>query len=333
MSAAGKDGQVNYKRTSDMLTIINRGGQIRWISSLRGMLVFLVFFSHLAVLPIHKDLLFIIGRIGVAGFFLISGYLAVTSLERRNVKQFLFNRFMRLYPVYWILLLMTFFLTEGHDSKELMWNMTLFEEFVGYEAMIGASWMLPIMVVFFVLLTALQRKMMKVDWLYYATCAGSLCVGALRYWTGRPFPTALCLLMCVGLVGYTFKLRGRDKALLRMIVMFEVTLITASALSYGEKVYWYFIAYNLGFAAFFLFERFNLGVKAFDKLGELGFTFFLGAGIPIKLVAVFVPSIRLWNCYVFSLTKFVLAIALSYVITQWCEKPLLAWGKRVEKRL
>ena len=124
--------------------------------------MFLVFFSHLTVLPIHKDLLFIIGRIGVAGFFLISGYLAVTSLERRNVKQFLFNRFMRLYPVYWILLLMTFFLTEGHDGKELMWNMTLFEEFVGYEAMIGSSCMLPIMVVFFLLLTALKKIKMQV---------------------------------------------------------------------------------------------------------------------------------------------------------------------------
>ena len=208
-----------------------------------------MFISHLTVLPLHKDLLFIIGRIGVAGFFLISGYLAVTSLERRNVKQFLFNRFMRLYPVYWLLLLMTFFLTEGHDAKELFWNMTLFEEFVGYEAMIGASWMLPIMIVFFVLLTVLNRKKSKINWLYYATCAGSLAIGTLRSWPGKPFPTALCLLMCVGLIGYMFKQRGWDKSIIRLIVMFEVTLIIASALSYGEKVYWYFIAYNLGFAA------------------------------------------------------------------------------------
>ena len=169
-----------------MSTIVNRGGQIQWISSLRGILVFLVFFSHLTVLPLHKDLLFIIGRIGVAGFFLISGCLAVTSLERRNVKQFLFNRFMRLYPVYWLLLLMIFFLTEGHDAKELFWNMTLFEEFVGYEAMIGASWMLPIMIVFFVLLTVMKRKKSKINWFYYATCAGSLAIGSLRYWTGKP---------------------------------------------------------------------------------------------------------------------------------------------------
>ena len=308
-------------------------GQIRWGSSLRGILVFLVFFSHLIVLPLHKDLLFIIGRIGVAGFFLISGYLAVTSLERRNVKQFLFNRFMRLYPVYWLLLLITFFLTEGHDAKELFWNMTLFEEFVGYEAMIGASWMLPIMIVFFVLLTVLKRKKSKIKWLYYTHCAGSLAIGTLRYLTGKPFPTALCLLKCVGLIGYMFKQRGWDKSLIRFIVMFEVTLTIASALSYGEKVYWYFIAYNLGFAALFLFERYNVGIKAFDKLGELGFTFFLGASIPICIIRCIEPDVMNRNCYVFCSIKFVLAVALSYVITRWCEKPLLAWGKRVEKSL
>ena len=316
-----------------MSTIVNWGGQIRWISSLRGVLVFLVFFSHLTALPLHKDLLFIIGRIGVAGFFLISGYLAVTSLERRNVKQFLFNRFMRLYPVYWLLLLMTFFLTEGHDAKELFWNMTLFEEFVGYEAMIGASWMLPIMIVFFVLLTFLKRKKPKINWLYYATCAGSLAIGALRYCTGKPFPTALCLLMCVGLIGYMFKQRGWDKSIIRLIVMFEVTLLIASALSYGEKVYWYFIAYNLGFAAFFLFERYNVGMKAFDKLGELGFTFFLGADIPMLLLGLCCSGIADGNCYIYCAMKFILAIAFSYVITRCCEKPLLAWGKGVEKSL
>ena len=139
--------------------------------------------------------------------------------------------------------------------------------------------------------------------------------------------------MCVGLIGYMFKQRGWDKSIIRLIVMFEVTLIIASALSYGEKVYWYFIAYNLGFAAFFLFERFNVGIKAFDKLGELGFTFFLGASIPIYIIRWIEPDVMNWNCYVFCSIKFVLAVALSYVITRWCEKPLLAWGKGVEKSL
>lgn len=76
---------------------------IKWLASLRGLMVFLVFFSHLTELPIDKDILFVFGRIGVAGFFLMSGFLAVRSVESRSLKQFAFNRFMRLYPIFWIL--------------------------------------------------------------------------------------------------------------------------------------------------------------------------------------------------------------------------------------
>lgn len=202
------------------------------------------------MLPIHKDLMFIIGRIGVAGFFLISGYLAVTSLEKRSVRQFLFNRFLRIYPIYWILLLMTFLLTGGHPIKELLWNITLFEEFVGYEAMIGSAWMLPIMIIFFTLLLLLKRYKSMTDKLFLVACSGSIVIGVLRFVTGKPFPTALCLLICVGLIGYMQKQVGNlmNGKLLYRIVLFEVTLVIASALSYGDRVYWYFIAYNLGFA-------------------------------------------------------------------------------------
>lgn len=77
----------------------------------------------------------------------------------------------------------------------------------------------------------------------------------------------------------------------------------------------------------------NIGIKAFDKLGELGFTFFLGADIPIYLIRLIEPDVINWNCYIFCSIKFVLAVALSYVITKWCEKPLLAWGKRLEESL
>lgn len=308
---------------------------IRWISSLRGLLVFLVFFSHLTVLPINKDLLFIIGRIGVAGFFLISGYLAVISLERRNVKQYLLNRFLRIYPIYWILLLMTFFLNDNHTIKELLWNFTLFEEFVGYEAMIGSAWMLPIMVIFFILLLLVKYHQDKTNLLFYILCLGSLLIGLLRYITAKPFPTALCLLMCVGFIGYMQKKCRNiaDKPLLKNIAVFEVTLAIASALSYAEKVYWYLIAYNLGFALYFVFQKFDLRCKPFEKLGEQGFTFFLGAVIPICFISKFYIDIYNWNCYIISITQFILAFIFSYVITRWCEKPLLAWGKNIEKQL
>ena len=74
-------------------------------------------------------------------------------------------------------------------------------------------------------------------------------------------------------------------------------------------------------------------MKAFDKLGELGFTFFLGADIPMLLLGLCCSGIADGNCYIYCALKFILAIAFSYVITRCCEKPLLAWGKGVEKSL
>nr|QIM10126.1 hypothetical protein Prevot485_2250 [uncultured Prevotella sp.] len=67
-----------------------------------------------------------------------------------------------------------------------------------------------------------------------------------------------------------------------------------------------------------------------EKLGELGFTFFLGAGIPMCFLSRFIPATLSWNGYAVAMTQFILAIIFSYVITRWCEKPLLAWGKRIE---
>lgn len=93
------------------MNMVLKRGQIQWISSLRGLLVLLVFISHLELSFISTDLLFVIGRIGVVGFFLISGYLALISVQKRTTKEFYFNRFLRIYPMFWILLLITYFLS------------------------------------------------------------------------------------------------------------------------------------------------------------------------------------------------------------------------------
>ena len=213
--------------------------------------------------------------------------------------------------------------------------MTLFEEFVGYEAMMGSSWMLPIMVLFFLMLLSLKKKRISPKILFYVVCVGSILIAILRYVTGKPFPTALCLLMCVGMIGFMQKKSGIlcNEHLVKIILVFEITLFVASMLSYGNKVYWYFIAYNLGFLAFFLFQKQELSLKLFDKLGELGFTFFLGACIPINAIALFYPSIMDWNCFLLAITQFILAYVFSYVITRWVEKPMLRLGKQLEKRL
>lgn len=131
--------------------------QILWISTLRGLAVLLVFISHLYLI-IGSNIGFIIGRIGVVFFFLIAGYLAKISRAKRTAKQYIINRLFRIYPTYWIILLLSCVLSillvkdNNLSVSSILFNMTLFNEFMGVDCIIGSSWMLPIMVCFYLII-------------------------------------------------------------------------------------------------------------------------------------------------------------------------------------
>jgi peptidoglycan/LPS O-acetylase OafA/YrhL len=84
------------------------------------------------------------GKFGVASFFLTSGFVIPFSLERSNsVKRFWINRFFRLYPLYWLslLLLVVLYFTGApnvfdphfvsHLLRNLLVNVTMLQQFVG----------------------------------------------------------------------------------------------------------------------------------------------------------------------------------------------------------
>lgn len=304
--------------------------KLLWLSSLRGLMVFFVFLSHQTYLGLPQNANFVIGRIGVVCFFLMTGYLAVTSLYKRSVRQYVFNRFLRIYPIFWLLVIATWILLDRFSLTTLIANMTLFHQFMGYEQLIGASWMLPIMVVFFGVLVISKKNVDKyLKWLYVLFSIGALLFGGMRYVTGKPFPTAFFLLQLVGIIGYYWK--QQDAVPLTHVVCFEIVLVVASFLSYGEKVIWYFVAYNIGGLFFGLFMKRNLSSKILDKFGSLGFTFFLGADIPSLILRKFDICLGSINPYWHFIIIFCLTLLLSYIITKWIETPLLAWGKKIEK--
>ena len=309
--------------------------RVSWLSSLRGLMVLLVFFSHLYELSINLDLMFVLGRIGVAGFFMMSGYLAVTSLERRSVKQYAFNRFLRLYPIYWLLLTMFVLISQkNYTFVEWLANMTLFQEFAGFESILGASWMLPIMVVFFAALMVCKKNTdQRIGLFFWILCAGALLMGVLRMATGKSFPTAFCLLQLVGLLGWTYRKNGMMSREMHVRMMvFELVIVAAAYMSYGDKAVFYFMAYNIGIAMFWLFSQFDLHCGALDRLGTIGFTFFLGAGIPMAILGRFMDVSSI-NVFVEVLIKFVLALAMSWIVSKYVETPMLKWGKTKENTI
>lgn len=218
--------------------------RIEWLASLRGLLVLLVFASHLPLfINISSDFAFVLGRMGVAGFFVISGYLAVSSIEKRNAKQYLFNRFLRIYPIFWLLLICVYLLSSnGFTITDLVKNMAL-----ASKSMIGSSWMLPIMVFMFVCLTCIHKLKVNIDAAYIALMVFSLLLGLCRWYTGVKLPTAFFLLSALGVLSYRWKMCECNLQAVRwQIVVYETVLLMATALSYQDKMPWYFLAYNLG---------------------------------------------------------------------------------------
>lgn len=316
---------------------ISKGQQISWVASLRGLLVFFVFFSHQTALPIDKDVLFVFGKVGVAGFFAMSGLLAKSALERRNLPQYAFNRFIRLYPVYWLLLLMVLLLAPDgvYGFKQILANITLFQQYIGFDNIIGASWMLSIMVVLYIVLAFCKRNPGKlVPIAFYALCFCAVLCGAGRYLIAKPLPTAIFLMSAVGCMGYVFKNEGERYGAIKIhLLVFEFTLAIASYLSYGMSFLLYLLAYNSAFALFYLFRRYEVNSRAMIFLGATGFTFFLAPDIPLKVIALFASDIKTIEPSLYVLLKFLTAIPFAWAVTKFIETPLLKWGKKIESRI
>lgn len=305
--------------------------QIEWLASLCGLLVLLVFASHLAlIINLSNDLAFVLGRIGVAGFFIISGYLAVTSIAKRNAKQYLFNRFLRIYPIFWLLLLCVYFLSfDEYSIIDLTKNMALVSK-----SMIGASWMLPIMVFMFICLTCIHKFKVNIDTAYYTLLVFSIIFGFGRWYTGIKLPTAFFLLSALGVLSYRWKLSECKWLSIKwQLIVYEVVLLSATALSYQDKMPWYFLAYNLGGGICLLFKYKNIKQTWLEFFGKIGFTFFLGASIPMMIVSLIGLDLKQLNDLEESILKFILIIPFSWLITHFLEQPMLKWGKKIEQNL
>lgn len=150
--------------------------RILFIDELRGFAAFTVMLAHLTIgfnglkgflyNPTTNenfypswflDLLYIDGALGVAIFFLISGFIIPFSLASKNPIEFLYARIIRIYPVYIVSALVSLSLTilfglYQNNLQILMSflsSITLFRDWIGGSAIDGVVWTLEIEVKFY----------------------------------------------------------------------------------------------------------------------------------------------------------------------------------------
>ena len=165
-----------------------------------------------------------------------------------------------MYPVYWALLIIGYpiLALTGVSFVGFLLNFTLFEEFLGVDTVLGASWMMPIQVCFFVIAAVLGVKCFSKKGstsMIILMCMVAIISGVLWNITGKPFPTAFPLLIMVAFLSVSYYQYSRGivelKTIILQLLIFEVGLVIGVHLSYDNWLS-YLIAYNIGGVMFIL---------------------------------------------------------------------------------
>lgn len=120
------------------------------------------------------------GYLGVQLFFIISGFVILMTLEKTSsIKKFLLHRFSRLYPSYWVAVIITVTLVKLFQLSKLdvgwrnaFLNLTMWQTFINVPSVDGVYWSLEVELVFYALISAFflfvkpnLRELMNWFWL------------------------------------------------------------------------------------------------------------------------------------------------------------------------
>ncbi len=335
--------------------------RLAYLDALRGIAALLVVFTHLFVPIIGHvwifDDLIDLGKLGVLWFFMISGVVIPYSLKPGpdGARRFLISRFMRLYPAYW-LSLVVFVLMLGLTGAPLpslakiVANLTMVQAALGFDDVIGLYWTLFIELVFYGLCLTLFVGGKLYDQTFRARCSllfllVALAMGVVRALTERKLPVALPLalaLMFFGSIWRQWLLAEHSKELTRnlrmLLIAFAVllppTLIMAYNRDMGTGETWgrYCFTYALAISSFLLLTRsVRLDHPALVWLGAVSYSLYLLHPSMLMLSQWLLGGTGASTLIIASLAT-VLTMGAAHLCFRYIESPFIQLGKRLNNR-
>jgi peptidoglycan/LPS O-acetylase OafA/YrhL len=318
-----------------------------FIDCTRGIAALMVILQHSleSIYPSFKTWsseIFNFGVFGVTLFFLVSGYVIPISLERSGLLIFWVSRFFRLYPLYWLSILITvIFVIFGVmksafaiDLMTIIVNLSMLQEFVKYPHILALYWTLSMELVFYLLcsLLFLVPKLWHSNKLIYISIFLFLFFTILSFVFRSNIPLGRIQILVAAFVGmYSFKLVNRvnknipNTKLLLISLILLLTLIFAAYTRFmylpplqvaGEPVFTFFCIINSWvFSYFFFFCLMLLRNFKFSKillsLGSMCYSLYLLHPFVMALIPQSMsPALKIF-C-IFGFTIFISWISWNY---------------------
>jgi peptidoglycan/LPS O-acetylase OafA/YrhL len=157
----------------------NKKQRLATLDTFRGIAALAVVLFHLTLHQAEAPVHFSWGVTGVDLFFIISGFVIYMTLNKTTrAVDFVFARFSRLYPVYWVAVTLTagwMLIGKYWGYSDISWgdylaNMTMFQHYFGVRDLDESYWTLIVEMLFYglMLLAFLFNKVKNLEWYGFA---------------------------------------------------------------------------------------------------------------------------------------------------------------------
>ncbi|WP_303317681.1 acyltransferase [Flavivirga abyssicola] len=310
--------------------------RIKELDALRGiaaLFVVLFHFTHNYRLTFGYDFSekfdFIYGHYGVQLFFVISGFVIFMSLHNvKSVGDFLFKRFLRLYPTYWLCLILTIIIVSTNNIpgfqftvKEKIMNFSMFQGLFNIKNIDGSYWSLLPELLFYLLMAMIYRfKLMSriiyvsVIWLLLiiaSTFKHSLLDIFLNLRFGMFF-----------LAGIQFyRIRFEKDSLYEHLIIFGCLL--SIYIVRKDLEYFLFSILIFGFFYLFIYNKLSfLNTKLFLFLGFISYPLYL-LHQNIGYIIIYLLQQKGVNEYLSILIAIAISILFAWIISKYFEKKII----------
>ena len=278
------------------------------------------------------------GYLGVQLFFIISGFVIFMTINKvKSGKEFVYKRFIRLYPTFWICLFFTFLITSFANIErfersitELLINITMVPDLFKTKPIDGAYWSLLPEIIFysFIWLIYKLKLINKIEWIGLIWIIISL---LLKIYVKNDilnllFITDYAYLFVAGINFY--KIYVKQSTILNHIIII-IALIT----SYIFNDITESILCTAFFCLFYLLS-FNklIGLKKLKPLvfvGVISYALYLTHQFFGLILINKLSLLGVTNYYILLLTPLLISIFIAWIITVYLDKLVSNLFKKV----